>query len=322
MSEPYALLLEPDSERQRTISKALGDIGAHVVTSVADSAARGEAPSFVILSALSPGGGTLDFLRAFLSDARNASVPVLALVSASEPSAADAYLSAGAHDVLPWPASEKIVSARLSSAAAVARLRREVTEFGRILNSLARALEARVPYTDGHSQRVAEIAAALSRAIGLSEKESETVRRASWIHDIGEVIIPERDPESTARLTEEEEERIRAHPLAGFQMLQGAPSLAPLLPFVRMHHERIDGSGYPDGLVGDEIPKAVQVLSIVDAYVALASPRSFRPARPHATAMQILEKEARIGNWDPVLVKALDAVVREVSPADVLDVDQ
>lgn len=184
----------------------------------------------------------------------------------------------------------------------------EIAEFGRILNSISRALEARNPYTLDHSQRVAEIASSLALSVGLTVPEAETIQHASWIHDLGEISIPERSVTSSAHLTPEEEALIRAHPTAGYEMLRSAPSLASLLPFVLMHHERLDGSGYPEGLVGKEIPRAVQILSLADAYDALASPRPYRRARSRPVALQILQNEARNGAWDIELVEGLVAI--------------
>jgi HD-GYP domain-containing protein (c-di-GMP phosphodiesterase class II) len=184
-----------------------------------------------------------------------------------------------------------------------------VESFSSVLGSMVDAVEAREPYSIEHSPRVGAVATAAARLLGLSGEEVERIARASRIYDIGMVAIPDRLVHSTSGLSREELAEVRSHPVVGYELLRGLPSLEPLLPFVHRHHERIDGSGYPDGLVGREIPVAVQVLSLADGYDVLTSARPYRAVLPPDLAVAILKAESTRGVWDPALVDALEKAI-------------
>jgi HD-GYP domain-containing protein (c-di-GMP phosphodiesterase class II) len=150
---------------------------------------------------------------------------------------------------------------------------------------------------------------ATARELRLSNEEVDRLGRACQIYDVGMVAIPDRLVYGGRALSREELAEVRSHPVVGYELLRGLPSFEPLLPFVHRHHERIDGSGYPDGLVGREIPVSVQVLSLADSYDVLTSARPYRPVRPPELALAVLEAEASRGIWDRALVSALESVI-------------
>jgi putative nucleotidyltransferase with HDIG domain len=176
-----------------------------------------------------------------------------------------------------------------------------------IVATLIEAIEAKDRFNRGHSRRVADLAVRFARHLGLSEREIELLETAAQLHDIGKVGIPDDILNKNGRLTDEEFEVIKSHPVLGEQILMPLDFLAEARPIVRHHHERWDGRGYPDGLGNDEIPRHAALLSVVDAYDALTSDRPYRRGLPPQKAVAILEEGAGT-QWDPDLVQRFVAL--------------
>jgi len=175
----------------------------------------------------------------------------------------------------------------------------------RTLDRLAAGLEARVPGIDGHSRRVARYAAGIAREIGLPREQVERVRRAGAVHDIGKLEMPVAIVNKPAPLSASEFALVKRHSVAGEKMVAGLgdPQLAAI---VRHHHERIDGSGYPDGLAGEQIPLGARIVAVADTFDALTSTRPYRPASRHREALALLDLEAG-SQLDPGAVAAFRA---------------
>jgi len=150
------------------------------------------------------------------------------------------------------------------------------TSYMQTLQSLAAALDAKDPYTAGHSERVARWASMISRKLGLPREEIDDIRAVSLLHDIGKIGLPERILNKPGRLTGEEMDMVRMHPIIGAQILEPLVSFARYVPIVRHHHEWYDGSGYPDGIGGNDLPLAVWVTALADAFDAITSNRPYR----------------------------------------------
>ena len=142
--------------------------------------------------------------------------------------------------------------------------------------ALAAAIDARDPSTYGHSQKVAKYALLLGEAVGLSPEQLGSLRTAALLHDIGKIGIPDNVLHKAQRLTAKEKEEMQKHPAVAKSMLSHVPSLSLILPQILHHHERFDGSGYPDGLAGDDIPLESRVLAIADAFDAITTSRAYR----------------------------------------------
>ena len=171
-----------------------------------------------------------------------------------------------------------------------------------VLLTLATIIEARDPYMSGHSQRTGWMAARLARRIGLGEPDVETLYLAGILHDIGKLGVPEAVLNKPGPLSPAEMELIQRHPRIGCEMLRPVAWLAPVLPAVLHHHEDFDGSGYPEGLRGGQIPLAARILRIVDIYDALTSPRPYRAAlSPRAACCVLLAGSGTI--TDPTLTR-------------------
>jgi len=167
--------------------------------------------------------------------------------------------------------------------------------------SLARAIEAKDPYTEGHGGRVAEYAFALGQRVGLATPDLSTLYKGGFLHDVGKIGINDSVLFKEGALTDAEYAHMKQHPEIGSQLLQVLPSSDPLIPMIRHHHERWDGRGYPDGLQKDEPSLMARIVSIADAFDAMTSTRCYRPAMPVEQSLSIL-REYRGTQWDPDLI--------------------
>jgi len=175
----------------------------------------------------------------------------------------------------------------------------------RTIEALALAIEAKDQTTHTHLQRVRVYAVEIAKEIGLPPDEIEALRAAALLHDIGKLAVPEHIINKPGRLTPEEFEKMKVHPLVGAEILDRVAFPYPVAPIVRSHHERWDGSGYPAGLAGEEIPVGARILAVVDCLDALASDRQYRPAMPLDQAMGKVKEKA--GTWfDPKVVEVLE----------------
>lgn len=207
------------------------------------------------------------------------------------------------------------VSVALSNAHLVEELDRLNVE---IVAAFARAVDAKSAWTAGHSERVTARALALGRELGLPEAELELLERGGLLHDIGKIGVPGAVLDKPGPLTEDERRMVEAHTVIGARIVEAISRFGRLVPIVRHHHERVDGSGYPDGLAGEEIDLLARIVAVADVFDALTSDRPYRAASPHAEALAFLEK--RSGSMlEPVLVEAFLRVMRNGDPAKTED---
>jgi putative nucleotidyltransferase with HDIG domain len=195
----------------------------------------------------------------------------------------------------------------LLASVASAEAAAEATYLGAV-RALAAALDARDPYTAGHSERVSTFAVAIGEELKLDSYARETLRLGALLHDIGKIGVPDEILRKSSALTVAEFETIKTHPSAGARILRSIPFLAPHIPIVELHHERPDGLGYPYGLRGDAIPLAARIVHVADAYDAMTSARAYRSARIPVEA--IAELRRCVGtDFDGPSVEALIAAL-------------
>ena len=180
------------------------------------------------------------------------------------------------------------------------RLTRAYVQF---VGSLAQALDARDAYTAGHSRRVSEYSCAIAKAMDLPEQDLETIRVGALLHDLGKIGISDLVLQKPGRLTPEEDQLIRQHPVIGRRILENVQGLEAYLGIVELHHENWDGTGYPCGLKGDEIPLGARIVKVADAYDAMTSDRPYRRGMSHAEALAVL-RSASGSQMDPTVVEA------------------
>lgn len=178
------------------------------------------------------------------------------------------------------------------------------------IEALVSALEARDPYTQAHAGRIRDTALALAGALQLSMEQRRAVRLGSILHDVGKIGISDSILLKAGPLTDEEWTIMRSHPEIGERMLQGIDFLAPALPTIRHHHERWDGTGYPDKIAGEAIPIGARIVAVCDAFDAMTSDRPYRAALPTDAALEELQKNAGT-QFDPRCVEVLVDVLRE-----------
>ena len=178
----------------------------------------------------------------------------------------------------------------------------------RTIEALALAIEAKDETTGEHLQRVRVYAMELAKELGLSEDETEALRAASVLHDIGKLAVPEHIISKPGKLTPEEFEKMKIHPIVGAEILEQVDFPYPVVPIVRAHHEKWDGSGYPNGLAGEAIPIGARILAAVDCLDALASDRQYRKALPLNEAMAKVVADAG-KSFDPQVVAILQSTL-------------
>lgn len=171
------------------------------------------------------------------------------------------------------------------------------------MESLAHTVEARDPYTGGHSHRLESLSVAVSRQLKLSEEQAARLERAGELHDIGKIGIPEAILAKPGPLNPDEWKVMKDHPVVGAEIVRRIPFLRDVAPIVKHHHEHYDGSGYPDGLAGDDIPFEARVLTVLDAFDAMISDRPYRKALSLETAVGELQVAAG-SQFDPAIVEA------------------
>jgi putative nucleotidyltransferase with HDIG domain len=176
------------------------------------------------------------------------------------------------------------------------------------IRALAATLDARDPYTAGHSERVSALSVLIGRHMELTATELDVLRLGALLHDIGKIGLSDAILRKPGPLTVEEYDQLKRHPGQGARILRQVPFLAPHIPIVELHHERPDGRGYPFGLRGDEIPVAARIVHVADAFDAITSARAYRPARGQAEAVAELRRCAG-SEFDPVTVEALETVL-------------
>lgn len=179
--------------------------------------------------------------------------------------------------------------------------------FGSV-SALSQAIDAKDGFTRGHADRVSRIAGAIARELELSEKVIEQIELAGLLHDIGKIGVEDRILMKPSRLDPDETELMRRHPIYGASILEPSAALRPLVPFVLHHHENFDGSGYPEGLKGEEIPLGSRIIIVADAYEAMTSDRIYRKAIGHEKAVEQLNKYKGI-QFDPRAVRALESTI-------------
>lgn len=181
-----------------------------------------------------------------------------------------------------------------------------------VVLSLGRSIESKDPLTQGHSLRLVEYTTLLGERVGLSEEDLAALRVGSLIHDIGKVAVPDAILLKPGPLTASEKAIMDQHPLVGESICAPLESLRSTLPIIRHHHERMDGSGYPDGLCGDEIPLSARILQVADIYDALTSNRPYRKALAPEEALAELSKEVASGWLDGFLVDQFEQLIHEI----------
>jgi len=225
-------------------------------------------------------------------------------------------IECGADDFLNKPVHREELLGRVRSLVRLKHFTDELENAETVLCSLALSIEAKDPYTEGHCDRLAKYSVALAERLGLPEADQVALRRGGIVHDIGKVAVPEHILLKPGPLTPEERGIMEQHPVVGERICGPLKSFRRVLPIIRHHHERRDGTGYPDGLRGDTIPLTACILQTVDIYHALTTDRPYRKALSTRDAFAVMREEARRGWSDETLIEEFAAVVNGRSTAN------
>ncbi len=241
-------------------------------------------------------------------------IPIIIVTAQSEfQNKLDAW-EYGADDFLTKPFHLVEVTTRCRSLLRIKRLVEERDSAESVVFALARTVEAKSPFTHGHSERVRAYALALATALGLPHEDHEVLSKGALLHDIGKISIPDAILDKAGPLTAEEYSTIKEHTITGAHIVEPLLTVRDAVPLIRSHHERLDGQGYPDGLKGDDIPLLVRILSVADVYDSLASDRPYRSRMPHEACVQLLRETAQGGGLDAELVALFEEVLRRNRP--------
>lgn len=245
---------------------------------------------------------TLQALREWEREDSRDTTPVIFLTANDDGESETRGLSLGAMDFIRKPFVPEVLKLRVSNLLELIRLQndlhREVEKKTaeleslsvHVVQALAEAIDAKDNYTNGHSTRVAEFSKEIAKRYGYSPERQEEIYMMGLLHDVGKIGIPDEIINKPGRLSDEEFAIIKEHPEKGAKILSSVPEMPKLVTGARWHHERYDGSGYPDGLKGDEIPEEARIIAVADAYDAMTSSRSYREKMPMEKVISELKK--------------------------------
>ncbi|MGQ9699399.1 MAG: diguanylate cyclase, partial [Armatimonadota bacterium] len=266
-------------------------------------------PDTVLLDVVMPGMDGTSVCREIKSDPDLRLTPVVMVTGHSSRDDKLAAIAAGADDFIRKPYDRVELLTRVKALVNTNRLNERLEDLEAVLFSLAKAVEARDPYTQGHGRRVGHYAELLGRTIGLSTEDQQALQWGAILHDIGKIGVPDAILQKPGRLTDEEMAVMRSHTEIGASICAPLKSAKTLLPIIRHHHERWDGKGYPDNLAGEAIPLVARVMAVADAFDAITTDRPYREGCPPEVAFEILREGAGT-QWDPSLVEPFIAAVR------------
>ena len=272
------------------------------------AAIESDAPDLVLLDVQMPGVDGIEVCRRIKAMPRGRLLPVVMITALNRTGDRVAALEAGADDFMTKPVERVELSARVRSALRLKALYNTLESAEQVIFSLAAAVEAKDPFTERHTQRVAETARHVGRRLGLPEFALDALYRGGIIHDIGKIGVPDAILLKPGPLDDCELSRMQAHVVVGESIVKPLRSGSSLLPIIRHHHERHDGRGYPDGLGGAKIPRLARIVAVCDAYDAMVNDRPYRKRRSAEEAVAVLVDGAGT-QWDPEVVDVFMAEI-------------
>jgi putative two-component system response regulator len=311
---PTILIVDDIDLNRRLIKAMLKTARYHILEAKRPSEAfaildREKVDLLIVDQAMPEMTGT-DFCGLVKNDRRTQLIPVLVTTSVQGVDNEVAGFESGADEFLIKPLHPALVRTRIRSMLRHKALVDSLDEAETILFALAQSVEHRDRYTGLHCERLATYGIALAQALGLSKPEQLALYRGGYLHDIGKIVIPDAILFKKGLLTDEEWQIMRQHTIRGEEICRPMKTLAPVLPIIRSHHERWDGTGYPDKLAGENIPLLARILQVADIYDALTTTRPYKPAFTHDHAIEMMMEESQRGWRDPELVPLFAQVVQ------------
>src|SRR5262245_59995753 len=314
--QPHASVLVVDDEESTCglLVRLLGREGYKVAAAsngeAALTAIERQPPDIILLDVQLPGIDGFEVCRRIKEHPPTRLTPVVMITGLYAREHRIEGIDAGADDFLSKPFDFEELRARVRSLLRIRRYTADLESAESVILSLALTVEARDHYTEGHCQRLASYATTLGEELNLSEPDLATLARGAYLHDIGKIGIPDAVLHKPATLSPAEFGLMREHPVIGERLCGSLRSLAPVRSIVRHHHERLDGQGYPDALQGNAVPLLAQIVSIVEAYEAITTPRSYRAAQSIEHAYAELKGDVERGARRTDLVETFIALGR------------
>ena len=324
--QPWVIVVDDDPTNLKLAGQVLSKSGIRTTALRSGKALldflKDNRPDLILLDVKMPemdGFETLQRLVTMEEDV--ADIPVVYLTGNDSVEAEQNALKLGAIDFIRKPFIADVLVMRVKQIIQMVRLQKNLSYevqkktreneelFIQVVKSLADAIDAKDTYTNGHSDRVADYAREIARRFGYNSKELSDIYIMGLLHDVGKIGVPDEVINKKGSLTEEEFALIKKHPVTGYQILKNIQQMPNLSTGARWHHERYDGGGYPDGLVGDEIPEAARIIAVADAYDAMTSYRSYRNAMTQENVRSEIEKGSGT-QFDPrfasIMLKMID----------------
>jgi len=312
------ILVADDNQSARDMLEMMLRTHGYRVFAVGDGPAalavlQQEPVDLALIDVVMPGQSGFAVCRAAKDRPETRLIPVVLITGLGRVEERVKGIEAGADDFLNKPVRKEELLARVKSLVRMKRITDELERAETVVFTLAASIEAKDPYTEGHCDRISRYCVALGERLGLPEEDRIALRRGGVVHDIGKVAVPERVLLKPGPLDAHERQLMETHPAIGERICAPLKSFRNALPIIRCHHERQDGTGYPDRLRGHQIPLLARVLQTVDIFDALTTDRPYRKALSSERAFVILRDEVRRGWWDGKLVDEFE-MLRKESP--------
>jgi cyclic di-GMP phosphodiesterase len=303
---PRVMVVDDNPDNMMLMRDLLSSRGYEVIAAPhaeeAERHMRFDQPDLILLDVVMPGKSGYELCREIKEDPQTRLIPVVLITGLTDREDKVRGIEAGADDFLNKPIFPEELFARVKSLLKLKEFTDELENAEAVLCTLGLSVEARDPYTEGHCERLARYASDLGGHLGLPEESLVALRRGGYLHDLGKIAVPDEILKKGANLTPQEWDIMKRHPVTGEAICKPLKSLRLVLPIIRHHHEHWNGTGYPDGLKGREIPLLPRILQVVDVYDALRTHRPYKPALSHDHAARTMAEEAAAGLWDPELV--------------------
>lgn len=309
------LVADDDAANREVLTLFLEDEGHRVVSAGDGDRAlellERENVDVALLDVMMPGQTGFSVCRTLRARPETRLLPVVLVTGLNSVQDRVLGIEVGADDFLSKPYNREELLARVRSLVKLKHYTDELEHAETVLCSLALSIEAKDPYTEGHCDRLSRYSVRLAERLGLPEEDRVALRRAGIVHDIGKVAVPEHILRKPGPLDQTERAVMEQHPVAGERICSPLKAFRQVLPIIRHHHERLDGSGYPDRLNNGQIPLTARILSVVDVYDALTTDRPYRQALSPEQAFSTMQEEVRRGWWDGELVQRFEEAVRQ-----------
>jgi putative two-component system response regulator len=299
-SDPQTILVVEDDESMRSLLTALLSREGYIVQAAHDGTSAiaqiaSDPPDVILLDVVLPDCTGFDICRRLKRELATRLTPIILVTALSAREHRIEAMESGADEFLTKPPDRAELMARVRSLARMKRYTDDLDSAASIITTLAVMIEARDGYGDGHCYRMANYATALGRRMQLDSDDLQALHRGGFLHDIGMLAIPDQILRKSGALDPQEYELIKSHTIIGDSLCSNLRSLQAVRPIIRHHHERLDGSGYPDKLQGNDIPLVAQIMGVVDVFNAVTEQRPYQGTRSVTEGVEVLRGQVDRG---------------------------